>query len=263
MALAGMDFSGIPGVILSILIGLCFGSFATAMVWRIPRGQSWIATRGKMEHSACPSCGHRLGFFDLIPIVSWAVLKGRCRYCQAAIGWHYPSIELLTVLLCVFINCAMGITLPSLILMLAIPFLVALIAIDLEYMILPNQLNFILWALGIGYVSVIGGIGALSQALIASLIYAVLSYVTGWVVGKALKKEAMGFGDVKFFAVAGLWLGITVLPAFLFLSGVAGIVIGLFWKIIWKKEHFPFGPALIVSFFLCIIFLQQINALLY
>jgi len=262
--LAGMDFSGIPGIVLSMLIGLCLGSFATAMTWRIPRGQSWIATKGKAEHSACPSCGHGLGFLDLIPFFSWMVLRGRCRYCKAAIGWRYPAIELLTLSLCVVINLVFGITPAGLILMLAMPFLVALVAIDLEHMILPNQLNLILWVIGVVYVCVTSGGGeGLQKALLASLIYAVLSFVTGWTVSKVLKKDAMGFGDVKFFAVAGLWLGIPALPAFLMLSGLSGVVMGIFWKLVWKRDHFPFGPALIVAFLLCLIFLQQINALLY
>lgn len=261
---AGMDFSGPGGVLLSILIGLCLGSFATAMTWRIPRGKSWIATKGKAEHSACPSCGHRLGFLDLIPFFSWAALRGRCRYCRAPIGRRYPAIELLTLALCVGINLVYGITIPGLIMMLAMPFLVALVAIDLEHMILPNQLNLILWALGCAYICTTqnGGEG-LQQALISSLVYAVLSFVTGWAVSKVLKKDAMGFGDVKFFAVAGLWLGLQALPAFLMLAGVSGVVMGLFWRIIWKKERFPFGPALIVSFLICLIGLSQINSLLY
>ncbi|MDB5490512.1 MAG: type fimbrial biosis protein prepilin cysteine protease PilD [Micavibrio sp.] len=266
--LAGMDFSadfsGVPGILLSVLIGLCLGSFATAMTWRIPRGQSWIATRGRAEHSACPSCGHPLRLLDLIPFFSWVALRGHCRYCGAGIGWRYPVIELLTLALCVIINLIFGITPAGLVLMLAMPFLVALVAIDLEHMILPNQLNLILWVLGVAYICVTrdGGAG-LQSALLASLIYAVLSFVTGWAVSRVLKKEAMGFGDVKFFAVAGLWLGVSALPAFLMLSGVAGVVMGLAWKIIWKRERFPFGPSLIVAFLLCLIFLEQINALLY
>jgi leader peptidase (prepilin peptidase)/N-methyltransferase len=199
---------------------------------------------------------------DLIPFFSWALLRGRCRHCRARIGWRYPVIELCTMLACLLVQGMMGLHAASIILMIAMPFLVAMIAIDLEFMILPDQINIILGVLGAVFIalnSVYAPFLALKHGLIAAAIYAGLVFIVGWVLGRVLKKEALGLGDVKFFAVAGLWLGVGLLPAFLMLSGVCGVIMGAFWKVIVKKDVFPFGHALIVSFVLCVLFQAQIQ----
>ena len=260
-----MDLSGPPGFILCILTGLVLGSFATAVTYRVPRGQSWIASKGKAEHSGCPSCGHRLSIPDLIPLLSWMALRGRCRYCRAAIGWRYPAIELGTMILCLVFYAAFGWTGQGIVAMLAAPFLMALVAIDLEHYILPDQINAILGVLGLGYVLALAGPDADEFILSfgSALLYAGLAFATSWIMGKILKKEAMGFGDVKFFAVAGLWLGLGLLPTFLTGAGLAGVILGVLWKFYVGQERFPFGPALILSFVLCLVFGSQIQGVLY
>lgn len=245
--------AGLPGWIMAVLLGLVFGSFASAMTYRIPRHVSWVSQR-----SACPSCGHALGFPDLIPLFSWVFLRGRCRHCRAAIGWRYPAIELATLALCLLVFGFYGFSWAALVLMAAMPFLVALAAIDLEYMILPDQLNIILGALGLVFVAVSGQ--PVLYAVLAGVFYAGLVFAVGWVLTKILKKDALGFGDVKFFAAAGIWLGIALLPVFLILSGVFGVGIGIVWKYILKKDIFPFGPALIASLVACMVFHAQIGA---
>jgi prepilin signal peptidase PulO-like enzyme (type II secretory pathway) len=259
----GLDLTGFPGFIFSALIGLCLGSFATALTYRIPRGQSWIVSKGRAEHSACPSCHHSLPWFDLFPLLSWISLQGRCRYCRATIGWQYPGIEVAALLACLCIYGVFGLTLTGVIVMLAVPFLVSMVAIDLEHMILPDQINLILGVLGTVYILSSVGIAGIAWAVLAAVVYAALSYATAWAMTKILKKDAMGLGDVKFFAVAGLWLGLPMLPAFLMFSGLIGIGLGLMWKILWKKERFPFGPALILSFFACLLLMPQIMGFFY
>lgn len=257
-----------PEMILAVFIGLALGSFATALTWRIPRGRSWIASGGRAEHSACPSCAHRLSWKDLVPLFSWIFLAGKCRYCRALIGWKYPVIELATLVACVLCYLVMGFSVPGIVLMAAVPFLVAMTAIDLKHMILPDQINFILGVLGLIFVYATnagqGEIwGPVFQGLVVAGGYAFFAFAISWSIGKILKKDVMGMGDVKFFAVAGLWMGPEVLPAFLMLAGFGGLVIGLLWKILVKTEAFPFGPALIMSFFVCLLLKSQIMGLLY
>ena len=255
-----IDLAGWPAWIVTGFLGLIFGSFASAMTYRIPRNISWVSAR-----SACPSCSHSLSAPDLVPFFSWAFLRGRCRHCRAAIGWRYPMIELATLVLCLSVCGLYGFHWAALVLMIAMPFLVALVAIDLEFMILPDQLNAILAVLGICYVvltSDYAPLPALGQSLGAGAFFAGLVFMIGWTMSKILKKDALGFGDVKFFAVAGIWLGVVFLPAFLVLSGVIGVVIGIFWKFILRQDRFPFGPALIVSFTLCVLFSEQIQVFL-
>lgn len=250
------DLSGPPGWAVTAFLGLVLGSFSSAMTWRIPRGISWVSAR-----SACPSCQHVLSVPDLVPLFSWLFLRGRCRHCGAAIGWRYPLIECVTLLACLALYGMHGLNPASLTLMVAVPFLVAMVAIDLEFMIIPDQINIILGVLGLIFI-LLGAqapLAALTGAALSALVYAGLVFIVGWVLTKVLKKEALGFGDVKFFAAAGIWLGLDLLPVFMMLSGLVGVLMGLFWKIILKEDRFPFGPALIVSFAICLLFSGQIR----
>lgn len=248
-------------IITVLLLGLIFGSFASALIYRIPRGYSWITDNKKTKNtkhgmrSACTTCGHTLGPRDLIPMVSWLSSKGHCRHCGEKISPVYPIAEGLTALACLGVYAAFGFSLGGLIVAIAIPFLIALIIIDFQYMILPNQLVFITTAIAIPYIAVkiiTDGI-YIEDALIwhggGAILFATFSWGLGAIMSKTLKKEALGFGDVKFFACAGLWLGMMNLAWFCLLGGLFGVVIGLLWKRIMKDDVFPFGPALIVAFY--------------
>ncbi len=244
---------GLAGLLLIIPLGLCLGSFATAMIARIPEGRSWIASRTKAERSACLHCGHQLNALDLVPLLSWLLLRGRCRYCRKPIGWRYPATECLTLLLCVAVYGAWGWTEQGLVLLVAVPFLVSMLVIDLDHMILP-QLQVILLMLGLVFVFFSGPASAIYlSALLGALVYFVLAYVLAKGGAFIFKREALGMGDVKFFAVAGLWLGGWSLPAFMMLSGVGGVLLGLGWKFVVKTPRFPFGPALIFAFFVLLL----------
>lgn len=250
------DVSGPPGWVVAVLLGLVLGSFASAMTWRIPRGISWVSAR-----SACPACQHVLSVPDLVPLFSWLFLRGKCRHCRSKIGWRYPAIECVTLLACLILYGLHGFGPASLVMMVGVPFLVALVAIDLEFMILPDQINIILGVLGGAFIflEAAAPVPALASAALAAVIYAGLVFIVGWVLTKILKKDALGFGDVKFFAVAGIWLGLDLLPVFLMLAGLVGVGMGIFWKIILHQDRFPFGPALIVSFMACLLFNSQIR----
>ncbi|PCK00331.1 MAG: prepilin peptidase [Zetaproteobacteria bacterium] len=239
-----------------IFLGLVLGSFATALIYRVPQKIPWGAGR-----SACPTCKTTLNVFDLIPVLSWCFSMGRCRHCAEKISWRYPLTELVSGLLCFFIYLTFGLNILSLFLLASVPILIALCVIDLKHMILPNQLVFIL--MGIGLVRLLYLISFDTQIelsktlwiyLSGAAIYAFISWFLGFVLTKILKRNSLGFGDVKFFMVAGLWLGIYVLPYFMILSGVLAIVFALAWRVVMKQDVFPFGPALIVSFYCLLLF---------
>lgn len=254
------------------LVGLLLGSFASALIWRVPRGFSWVfgftaasgdgserkkKSRGLFARSACPQCESPLTFYDLVPFFSWLFLKGRCRYCHKPIGVIYPAAEFLTLLACLGLYAVWGMSVIFWITVAAMPFLVALLFIDFNHMILPNQLVGILGLLGtaalVFHAYAMAAPVMLASGIFAAFLYAALAWGTGALVGRILRKEALGTGDVKFFAVAGIWLGFVYLPFFLILSGVAGIVIGLAYKIVRRQTLFPFGPALILSLYFSII----------
>lgn len=243
---------------LVFLLGLMLGSFASALSWRIPRGFSWTADQkdghAKPVRSQCTHCGHVLGVLDLFPLFSWLMLKGRCRYCGVAIGARYPLIELGTAAACLGVYAAWGLTAPGLALIAAMPFLMALLVIDIDHMILPDQLNLLLAVAGAVFLAVQGGHGALwgifLSHLAAALVYGGVLWLTGLVMGYALKKDALGGGDVKFAAAAGLWLGAGAFPFFLIASGAAGVIWGGISRFLRGQPLFPFGPALIGAFYI-------------
>ena len=248
-------------ILIIIFSGLIFGSFAGALVYRVPRNEPWAfkGTNDRCVRSTCPACGTTLKPIDLMPIVSWIIQKGRCRHCKAAISKIYPICEALTLAGFIGVYTIYGFTYFSLIIFLAVPFLVALFMIDFKYMILPNQLVAILAALG----AILLGIRLyladdLAQTTIffvgGTLLFAAVALLLHITMKKFLKRDALGMGDVKFFAVSGLWLGASLLGQFCVLSGLCGVLIGVSWQKITKKRAFPFGPALVFAFYSLILY---------
>lgn len=236
------------------LLGLVLGSFATALIHRIPAKQKiWNAS----ERSKCPSCGLRLRAKDLIPVFSWLWQKGRCRYCQAKISARYPLAEILTAAMAVMFYISNAQSLYAFVpLIAAAPCLVALIFIDLEHKILPNILILILGAIGLVRLELIYLAGQMDISSIAleylggAALFMALGLAMQFAFKKFANKDALGMGDVKFFALSGLWLGLSNVGIFFILSGVFGVILGAAWKTVTKQAAFPFGPALITAFFL-------------
>jgi prepilin signal peptidase PulO-like enzyme (type II secretory pathway) len=238
-------------------LGLVLGSFSSALAWRIPRGDNWTRAR-----SACPQCGMVLGVRDLIPLLSWLFLRGRCRGCKKPIGAVYPLVELAALAACLGVYAVWGWSAASLVIMFTLPFLIALTVIDLRLMILPDQLVLLTGVMALIFMmreNAAAGRGTaellttMAGAGTAAFLYAALSFFLARVTALLLRRETLGMGDVKFFAVAGLWLGVSYLPFFLICAGVIGFFFGIFYKIMARQQLFPFGPALIVSLYLSIL----------
>ncbi len=231
------------------LTGLLLGSFASALTFRIPNAVPWWGR----ARSQCSHCKNTLTPYDLIPLFSWLLQGGKCRHCKTAISPQYPIIEMLSLLACLAIFSVHGLSVETFFMVMLVPFLLALFFIDLKYKILPDQLNLIAFSIGVVFVATKASLNAdyamLSPHMIGAAVFSIGMWLIGKIMSLALKKEALGFGDVKFFAVAGLWLGISGLAPFLLLSGVFGVVLGGLWQGVKKEKTFPFGPALIAAFF--------------
>ena len=242
-------------IVIVVFCGLVLGSFASALTYRVPLGLPW-AVKGKSEHglrSACPACKTLLTPRDLIPLISWLLSRGKCRHCGSKISITYPICELLTLTGVLGIYMVYGLTIFSLPFLIMIPFLTALMMIDFKHMILPNQLVAIVFVLGL---CVLGirlfndpTVETISIYIGGAVLFAFVSWLLGAVMKKMLKKEALGFGDVKFFAAAGIWLGGTALGSFCIAAGGVGVALGFLWKRVTGEAVFPFGPALILSFY--------------
>jgi leader peptidase (prepilin peptidase) / N-methyltransferase len=219
------------------MLGAIFGSFLNVVAYRLPRHQSLVK-----PGSRCPSCDAPVKPYDNVPILSWLMLRGRCRSCSAVISPRYPLIEALTGALCVGAvlshDSAAGIALSVALILVVVPAAV----IDLEYRIIPNRITVpgALVAIVLGVTLDPSGEPARLIAGAAAggfLLLAALAYPGG-----------MGMGDVKLAAVMGLFLGRAVAPAML-IAMVAGVLVGAFviareGARAGRKTAVPFGPFL-------------------
>jgi leader peptidase (prepilin peptidase) / N-methyltransferase len=224
-------------VALAPIFGALFGSFLNVVIWRLPRGESVVAPR-----SSCPQCATPIRARDNVPVLSWALLRGRCRDCKAAISPRYPVIEALTALLCVAVVVVLGPGTQAWLALALVLLLVPVTFIDLDHRIIPNVL------MAIGAVSALTLVAVLQpDALVEHLLAA--AGAGGFLLVAAIAYPAgMGMGDVKLAAVMGLFLGRAVAPA-IFAALVAGTVVGglvmaRFGMKEGRKKGIPFGPWL-------------------
>ena len=225
-----------PEILVGGLIGAIIGSFLNVVAHRVPRGESLVS-----PGSHCPGCGAEVKPYDNIPVVSWLLLRGRCRNCGMRISPRYPLVELTTAIVFAAVVAVRGFDND---LVLELPFvaaLIALAAIDFDHKLLPNKIVYPLAAYGV-IATLLVDQDDLVENLIAGagafvfLLLAVIAYPRG-----------MGMGDVKLAGAMGLYLGLSVIPALLvaFLSGsLVGIVIIAREGAAGRKKAVPFGVFL-------------------
>jgi leader peptidase (prepilin peptidase) / N-methyltransferase len=218
------------------LLGAILGSFLNVVIHRLPRGES-LSSPG----SRCPSCGAPIAPYDNVPVLSWLLLRGRCRHCGASISPRYPTVELLTAATFAAVVAVRGFDDG---LLLELPFvacLIALAGIDLDHKLLPNKIVYPMAAYGLVATAIVDT-DDLVEHLIAGagaylfLFIAVLAYPRG-----------MGMGDVKLAGAMGLYLGLSIVPAMLtaFLTGsLVGLVMMAREGVQARKKAVPFGVFL-------------------
>src|SRR5262245_31498237 len=130
--------------IILVVIGLSFGSFATALAHRVPIRKKM----GGSARSACPHCNHDLAVTDLIPVLSWVMAGGKCRYCKKSVSISYPLTELGVLLACLSVYWVRGMSVDTALIIASVPFLAALLVIDLRHMIFPYGLMMIIGLIG-------------------------------------------------------------------------------------------------------------------
>ena len=218
------------------LFGLIIGSFLNVLVHRLPRGESLVR-----PGSRCPRCGTPVRPYDNVPVVSWLVLRGRCRSCGARISARYPLVEILTAAAFAAVVLTRGLEDD---LMAQLPFAAVLIAaagIDLEHRIIPNRIVVPMAVYGIAATAVVKP-DFLPEALIAGA--AAFSFM---LLIALIHPKGMGMGDVKLAGVMGVFLGVSVVPGLLlgFLSGsLVGVAIMAKHGAAGRKRGVPFAPFL-------------------
>jgi leader peptidase (prepilin peptidase)/N-methyltransferase len=241
-----MEWLQIPAITYPIaaFMGLCFGSFISALSYRLPRSLPWATARSK-----CTQCDTVLKARDLIPLFSFLISRANCRYCSAPISWRYPMLELLTASCFVALLWLHGPSLHMVMLAGLTVCVIALILTDLEHFLIPDELQIAMAVLAVA--DIFYADKSWQEHVTAALVAGGLAW--GLRVGFRWlrKKEGLGFGDVKLFAVAGLWLGLQPFVLFMMLAGVLGILFALIWRMSGRGEYFPFGPALAVALLIC------------
>jgi leader peptidase (prepilin peptidase)/N-methyltransferase len=227
---------------LVILIGLALGSFLNVCIYRIPQKKSIL-----LPSSFCPKCGARIRFYDNIPLLSYIILRGKCRNCRAKISPQYPLVELVTSVLLVLAYLRFDLTWDFASRSMLILLMILTFFIDLKHRIIPDVLTFP--GILVGFVL---SFAVSSPSVLNSLLGIVVGGATFYlaaVVGDLLfKKESMGGGDIKLAMMLGAFLGWKNIFLVLFLSAFLGSLIGgvaLFLsKDVKETRTIPFGPFL-------------------
>lgn len=280
------SITGMPEIVAYIFVfalGAIIGSFLNVVIHRVPNEQSIV-----FPSSACPGCGTAIKGYDNIPIISWLLLRGKCRACSNPISIRYPAVELMTGVLFVLVFWSTGLT-PMLPVNLAfVAAMVALIFIDAEHMILPNVITYPLLIIAVAVRIVFPIVFATNYfsdtayfpatylagqpAWLVSLAGAIFGALVGggslWLVGAVWKKlrgvDAMGLGDVKMMFGVGALIGWRLAFLAIFLGAFSGAIIGL--VLIAKQKdkdlqtQIPFGIFLGIGSILALLFGEQLIA---
>lgn len=253
-------FDLLPEWFLNVVVacfGLVVGSFLNVVIARLPERKSLVR-----PPSACPKCGHRIRWFENIPVLSFLALRGRCSACRAPISVRYPIVELLTGLLFLAVKIRFGMS--PLLLWRDLPFVAILVAItfiDLETRLIPDPLSLgglVLGLLSAGFTPELGLVAALEGAVLGFSLFYGIAWFYQWKTGRS----GMGGGDIKFLAMLGSFLGPLGVLTTIFVSSVVGTVLGLAYAWVEQRREkeaggggggslmkvsLPYGPFLVIG----------------
>ena len=255
-------------------LGCAVGSFLNVCIWRLPRGMRV----NEPPRSLCPECRQTIAWYDNIPLLSFAMLKGRCRHCGAPISWQYPAVESATGILFAVIYWWQGLVVGTgpdqlIIMMLLATLLIVASAVDMKFYVIPDEISVFGLLAGLFAGLLLPGlhVGAGPHHTFAALtglqnLDGLIGSMLGAAVGGGMvfffalvgelvfKKEALGFGDVKLMAMVGAFLGWKVAVATFFISPFFGLVYGLPLLLLKGRHVMPYGPFLSGAAFLAMVF---------
>lgn len=241
----------VPEAILSIFliaVSPFIGSFLANFAVRWPEGESVAAGR-----SRCRSCGQTLGPLDLVPLASWLMSRGTCRYCGAPVSAVYPLTETLAFLLSLWAVMAGPIALAPVSMLLGWV-LLTLAVVDARSFLLPDRLTLPLIPAGLVVDWAMGGIDLLMSGMLGALLGGGLSACIAIFYQRFRKRAGLGWGDVKLLAGAGAWTGVSGVPAVLFLGACLGLLVVAVMRFgcreISRTTPLPFGPFLAAAFWI-------------
>lgn len=245
------------------LLGLMVGSFLNVVVHRLPimMERDWAAQCAELSgeaptvsdplslakpRSRCPKCGHAITALENIPVISWILLRGRCKGCAAPISFRYPLVEAVTGLLFALAAAHFGFTAAGIGALAFISALIALTAIDFDTQLLPDDITLPLLWVGLA-LNTFNAYTDLKSAVIGAMAGYLSLWIVYWGFKLATGKEGMGYGDFKLLAALGAWLGWQMLPLTILLSSLVGAVVGIALMVFARHGRnvpIPFGPYL-------------------
>jgi leader peptidase (prepilin peptidase)/N-methyltransferase len=258
-----LQSSPLAFIILCALLGMMVGSFLNVVIHRLPKMMelSWqqqcAELRGEepaqrqpynlvIPRSTCPHCNHAISAWENIPIVSYILLRGKCKACGAAISPRYPIVEAFSGILCAYAAWHFGFSWTAAGALLLIWAMLALTAIDIDTQLLPDDITLpLLWA-GLLF-NLFGVFTNLPSAVLGAGIGYLALWSVYWLFRLVTGKEGMGYGDFKLLAALGAWLGWQMLPLIILLSSLVGAVVGITLIVALKQGRnnpIPFGPYL-------------------
>ncbi len=247
-------------IILGVFIfGLIIGSFLNVVIYRLPRRKSIV-----YPPSECPSCNTKIKFYDNIPVISYLILGGKCRTCKTKIPVRYPIIELLTGISAVLVYLKWGLSIDFAFMFLYMALMIALSVIDLDFKIIPDEINFVGAVSGFIYAFFRQDLSVL-DALLGAVVGSGLLFLVGYLYLKFRKIEGLGLGDVKLMIFIGMYVGWFGALFTIFIGSLLGAVVGILYTSIFKvgdKRSFqlPFGPFLAFASIIYIFFGEAIKS---
>ncbi|MDD2915495.1 MAG: A24 family peptidase [Gallionella sp.] len=254
-----------PAVFIGVclFLGLMVGSFLNVVIYRLPKmmESGWRQQCAELHgdepvpsapynlvvpRSACPHCNHAIGALENIPVLSYLLLRGKCKGCGAAISPRYPIVEAISGILCAYAAWHFGYGLATVGALLLIWALLALTVIDFDTQLLPDDITLPLLWLGLLF-NLFGVFTGLQSAVLGAMFGYLALWGVYWMFKLVTGKEGMGYGDFKLLAALGAWMGWQMLPLIIMLSSMVGAVVGI--TLIVAAKHgrsvpIPFGPYL-------------------
>ncbi len=235
--------------ILMLIIGCIFGSFFNVVGYRVPKGLSIVS-----PGSFCPKCNHNLKWYELIPVFSYIIQKGKCRSCHEKISLIYPIIELTTGVLFAVSYFVFGFSYDLILALIVASFLVIVIVSDINYLVIPDEVTLFFSILVIAVKIAGEGIKVASLSVLSGLGMFVLMYLFMLLGNFLFKKESLGGGDVKLMFFVGIVLGPILGTFTIFLSSLIAFPLSLIIYLKDKDNVIPFGPFILIAAFTIILF---------
>ncbi|QUH26668.1 prepilin peptidase [Serpentinicella alkaliphila] len=242
-------------IVFIVLVGLLIGSFLNVCIYRIPREES-IA----YPSSHCTTCNTYLKPLDLVPVLSYIVYGGKCKYCKDNISIRYPFIELFNCFVFVLLYLRFGLSIKFIAYAILSSTLLAMSVIDFDYQIIPDGIVVFILLLGLAY--------KLASMVLYRVPYPLIDSIVGFLIGGGfflliaiLSNGGMGGGDIKLMGALGFWLGWKLTLLMMLLSFLIGGVLSILlitFKKKGRKEAIPFGPFIAIATFITICWHQEI-----